>query len=94
MQQLEGYDALYDSLNQWLKDTEAKVRSEAGLRPNIEAKQSQLEAFKVSTVDCVECFQVITVCRANNKDNRKVWHSMFLCQFLRKVMSASNFLFV
>ena len=47
MQQLEGYDSLYESLSQWLKDTEVKVRGEAGLKPSIEAKQSQLDAFKV-----------------------------------------------
>ena len=47
MQQLEGYDELYNSLSTWVKDTEVNLRSEAGLKPDVEQKQRQLETFKV-----------------------------------------------
>ena len=48
MQQLEGYDELYNSLSAWLKETEAKLRNEAGLKADLEQKRSQCETFKVS----------------------------------------------
>ena len=47
MQQLEGYDELFNALSSWLKDTEAGLRNEAGLKPDLDHKKRQLEAFKV-----------------------------------------------
>ena len=47
MRQWHGYDELYENLAQWLKETEGKVRSESGLRPDLDAKQFQRDTFKV-----------------------------------------------
>ena len=46
MQQWQGYDDLYEGLSKWLKDTEVKVRTESGLRPDLATKQQQLDTFK------------------------------------------------
>ena len=47
MYQWQGYDELYENLAQWLKETEAKVRNESGLRPDLDSKQAQRDTFKV-----------------------------------------------
>ena len=47
MSQWQDYDGLYDNLSKWVKDTEVKVRNESGLKPDLPAKEAQLEAFKV-----------------------------------------------
>ena len=47
MHQWHGYDELYENLAQWLKETEGKVRSESGLRPDLDSKQAQRDTFKV-----------------------------------------------
>ena len=47
MHQWHGYDELYENLAQWLKETEGKVRSESGLRPDLDSKQFQRDTFKV-----------------------------------------------
>ena len=47
MHQWQGYDELYENLAQWLKETEAKVRNESGLRPDLDSKQAQRDTFKV-----------------------------------------------
>ncbi len=47
MQQWHGYDEQYDTLSTWLKDTEVKVRTQAGLQPNLLTKQQQQHTFKV-----------------------------------------------
>ena len=47
MSQWQDYDGLYDNLSKWVKDTEVKVRNESGLKPDLPAKEAQLETFKV-----------------------------------------------
>ncbi|GFO48198.1 nesprin-1, partial [Plakobranchus ocellatus] len=46
MDQWQKYDTHYDTLSQWLKDTEALVRSEAALKPDLASKKEQLDLFK------------------------------------------------
>ena len=48
MDQWQKYDSHYDNLSQWLKDSEAQVRSEAALKPDLSSKKEQYELFKVS----------------------------------------------
>jgi len=45
--QWTAYDREYETLHQWLKDTEAQVRNEATLKPDLPTKIQQLEQFKV-----------------------------------------------
>lgn len=54
MQQWQGYDELYDTLEKWVKDTEVKVRNESELKPNLAAKQAQLDTFKVGLLVVIE----------------------------------------
>ncbi|KAL8590280.1 hypothetical protein ACOMHN_006396 [Nucella lapillus] len=46
VQQWEAYDSQHDALSQWLRDTEARLRGEATLRPDLAAKEKQLDFFK------------------------------------------------
>ena len=48
MQQWQGYDEVYESFSQWLKDTENKLRNHSGLQPDLPAKVAQLNELKVS----------------------------------------------
>ena len=45
--QLSAYDKKYETLNKWLKDTEAKVRNESSLKPDLTSKVDQSEVFMV-----------------------------------------------
>ena len=47
MMEWQGYDEQYEAMAQWLKEAEAQVRSETGLKPDLPAKQKQLDTFKV-----------------------------------------------
>ncbi len=47
--QFTDYDGHYDDLSQWLKETEAKMRNQASLMPDMDSKQEQQRLFKVST---------------------------------------------
>jgi hypothetical protein len=49
--QLSAYDSKYEKLTKWLKDTEAKVRNEATLKPDLTSKEEQSELFAVSAKD-------------------------------------------
>ena len=51
MQQWEGYDQQYEALWQWLKETEAKLRTEAGLRTQLSEKQRQRDTFSLIRTD-------------------------------------------
>nr|KAG5692778.1 hypothetical protein BaRGS_009394 [Batillaria attramentaria] len=42
----EAYDTQHEALAQWLRETEASLRSEATLKPDLAAKKNQLEVFK------------------------------------------------
>ena len=55
MHQWHGYDELYENLAQWLKETEGKVRSESGLRPDLDSKQAQRDTFKVVNKEIPFC---------------------------------------
>ncbi|KAK7104412.1 hypothetical protein V1264_019133 [Littorina saxatilis] len=44
--QWEAYDSQHEALAQWLKDTEASLRGEASLRPDIASKKNQLDFFQ------------------------------------------------
>ncbi|CAL1544282.1 unnamed protein product [Lymnaea stagnalis] len=46
MGQWQEYDERYEVLSQWLKDTEADIRTEAALQPDLDSKKQQLEHFK------------------------------------------------
>ena len=46
--QWQAYDKEYDTLSQWLKDTEGRVRNEATLKPDLPSKIEQYEQFKVT----------------------------------------------
>ena len=52
MKQWQGYDDLYDDLNKWVKETEVKIRNDAGLKADLPSKQKQLDSFKVSPYIC------------------------------------------
>ena len=45
--QWEAYDSHHESLSQWLRDTEASLRGEATLKPDLASKKNQLDLFKV-----------------------------------------------
>lgn len=45
--QWQAYDKEYDTLSHWLKDTEARVRNEATLKPDLPGKVEQFEHFQV-----------------------------------------------
>lgn len=45
--QWQDFDQLHDGLVQFVKEKEAKVREEAGLRPDIHSKEEQLSRLKV-----------------------------------------------
>ena len=47
--QWEAYDSHHESLSQWLRDTEASLRGEATLKPDLVSKKNQYEFFKVGT---------------------------------------------
>lgn len=49
MGQWQRYEHQYETLSQWLKDTEVKIRSETTLKPDLAGKREQLEFFRVST---------------------------------------------
>lgn len=41
------YDSKYDGLSKWLKDTEARLRNEGNLKPDLQSKTDQLEVIQV-----------------------------------------------
>jgi len=45
--QWQDYDTVYETISNWVKDTEVKVRNEAGLQRDLKAKQRQVEQFEV-----------------------------------------------
>ena len=47
VEQWEAYDSHHESLSQWLKDTEASLRGEATLKPDLASKKNQLDFFQV-----------------------------------------------
>ena len=47
MSQWQDYDTVYETFSNWVKDTEVKVRNEAGLQRDLKAKQRQVEQFEV-----------------------------------------------
>ena len=47
IEQWQDYDGQYENLAQWLKETEAKMRSESSLRPDLDGKVEQKERLKV-----------------------------------------------
>lgn len=47
VEQWQKYDHCVDSLSRWLKDSEAKMKSEASLKPDIASKKEQLKHLKV-----------------------------------------------
>ena len=51
MQQWQGYDEQYDALWSWLKETEAKLRSETGLKTQLAEKQRQRDTFLLIQTD-------------------------------------------
>ena len=66
MQQWQGYDEVYDSMAQWVKDTEVKVRNESGLKPDLPSKVDQLKNFKVCHIALMLLYRsVIDVCFLN-----------------------------
>ncbi len=79
MHQWQGYDELYENLAQWLKETEGKVRNESGLRPDLNSKQAQRDAFKVRSVFRRWCDSDSPVCKAqrNNIDLSVVESKLF-----------------
>ena len=46
LQAWDDFDALFDNLNKWLKENEAKVKDHE-LKNSLEDKRQQLEKFKV-----------------------------------------------
>ncbi|XP_076442566.1 muscle-specific protein 300 kDa-like isoform X3 [Babylonia areolata] len=44
--QWDVYDSQHESLSQWLKETEASLRAEATLKPDLASKKNQLDFFK------------------------------------------------
>ncbi|KAK3089086.1 hypothetical protein FSP39_000625 [Pinctada imbricata] len=54
--QLSAYDNKYDNLSKWLKDTEAKLRNQTALKPDLQGKVDQAELF-ADLVDDVERHQ-------------------------------------
>ena len=50
MHQWQGYDEVYETFSQWVKDTENKLRALSALQPNLAAKTAQLSEVKVSAV--------------------------------------------
>ena len=50
MLQWQDYDTIYNTVSNWVKDTEVKVRNETGLQRDLQAKQRQIEQFEVWTI--------------------------------------------
>lgn len=48
MDQWQQYDQRYETLSQWLKDSEASIRTDSALQPDIHSKKEQLEQLKVT----------------------------------------------
>ncbi|XP_076463750.1 muscle-specific protein 300 kDa-like isoform X7 [Babylonia areolata] len=46
VKQWEAYDTQHEALSQWLRDTEAYLRAEATLKPDLTTKKKQLDFFK------------------------------------------------
>ena len=62
MAQWQDYDTLHDSVSNWVKDTEVKVRNEAGLQSDVLGKRRQVEQFEVRTID-LHCRPILKLSR-------------------------------
>ncbi|XP_041351119.1 nesprin-1-like [Gigantopelta aegis] len=52
IEQWQDYDGQYEGLAQWLKETEAKMRSESSLRPDLAGKMEQRQLLKELEEGC------------------------------------------
>ena len=68
--QWQRYEAFYEEVNQWLKDTETDMKSDSELKATLEQKTMQLEKQKVSSKCIVYasgfCFHCNHICKSLN----------------------------
>jgi hypothetical protein len=48
--QWQQYEAFYEELSQWIKDTESEMKSDSELKATLEQKTIQLEKQKVGVI--------------------------------------------